>query len=110
MNKSTKLKELQSTQIDNFEMIDWFETPIGDFIVGINLNGEDKDIFIFQIEIYYFMIENYEYETRKIDGENVPCIIFKDDLGEITYHQPYYEYFLENKAEIFTDLILKNLK
>ena len=34
MKKSTKLKELQSTQIDNFEMIDWFETPIGDFIVG----------------------------------------------------------------------------
>ena len=110
MNKSIKLKELQSTHIDNFELIDWFETPIEDFIVGIKLNGEDKDIFIFQIEIYYFIIENYECEIRNIGGEKVQCIIFKDDVGDVISHQPYYEYFLENKTEIFTDLILKNLK
>lgn len=110
MNKSIKLKELTSTQIDYFELYEWFETPIGDYIVSTNINQEDKDIFIFQIEIYYFIIENYDCETRNINGEKTPCIIFKDDVGDVISHQPYYDYFQDNKDEIFTDLILKNLR
>jgi len=109
-----KLSELREASIGNptTSEIEVFEiTTASTFVLSVitQIDNCEYDIRINTDDVFEHIASENETTWAKKNGVNTNCIVDTDDVTGSVRTIPIHIYFEENKNEILTELITKNL-